>query len=120
MKITRTRLKQIIKEELQEMATSNVSVKSEKNDQVRVVTLTVNGKVVQISFSNSGGSPLVSETFYEELSEQERSEVMQKAQDAAGLKGMGDYSPDEMAKMMGGEELPRFKPLSRVQERKKR
>lgn len=113
MKLSRDKLKQIIKEELTKMMeeSGEPQVVSQQQDKVRLVKLSVGGKQVEISFSSSGGSPLVSKSFYDELSDAEQSEVMQKAQAAAGIKGMEDYSEDEMQRMMGGEEISGFKPM---------
>lgn len=121
MKLTKDRLKQIIKEELEEMmgGSGEPQVVSQQEDKVRVVKLFVGGKKVEISFSSSGGSPLVSKSFYDELSDAEQSEAMQKAQSAAGIKGMEDYSEEEMQKMMGGEQISGFKPMKETKKSNK-
>ena len=85
MKLTKNKLKQIIKEELEEMMSSEPIVVSTDSDRVREVRLSIDGKQVSISFSQKGGSPLVSEE-YLNLSDEQKKQVMDTALKAVGYK----------------------------------
>lgn len=108
MKITKSTLKQIIKEEIENMQEAGYVEKDEYGTKVREVSITLNGKTIDVSFSEAGGSPLYKGDL-EEMSEEEQMMVMSMARAAAEMKSNEDYSQEDIQTMMRGGKVSPFK-----------
>jgi DNA-binding MarR family transcriptional regulator len=110
MKVTKSYLKQVIKEELERMEEAGYVEKDENGTKTREVSITLNGKTIRVSFSEKGGSPLYGGDL-EEMSEEEQRMVMKMAAAAAEVRGgFEDYSQEEIDTMMKGGKVSAFKP----------
>jgi len=108
MKVTKSYLKQVIKEELGRMEEAGYIEKKEGENTVREVSITLKGKTVVVSFSEAGGSPLYRGDL-EEMSDEEQAMVMKMAAAAAEMKGNEDYSEEDIKTMMSGGKVSPFK-----------
>ena len=106
MKVTKSYLKQVIKEELDAMGEAGYKTSREGGHEVREVSITLNGKTAHVSFSEAGGSPLIGG---DDLSPAEEEVVMRMARAAAEMKTNDDYSEDDIKSMMGGGKVSPFK-----------
>ena len=108
MKITKSYLKQIIKEEVEKM--EEAGYRELEGGKAREVTIKLGGKTFHINFHEEGGSPLFSGDDLYELSDEDRMTVMSMARAAAEVRGGAeDYSPEEMDTMMSGGRVSAFK-----------
>lgn len=106
MKVTKSYLKQVIKEELGAMGKAGYKTSREGGHEVREVSITLNGKTAHVSFSEGGGSPIIGG---DDLSPAEEEVVMRMASAAAEMKTNDDYSEDDIKSMMGGGKVSPFR-----------